>query len=603
MFVTAESSKLKEGSSSAVYVYRLTADGKLGSWLGTEFEGIVAKFKYIKPKNLVCRYLWTKDSDMLKGSIQTLKIDDQEISRLAALAKTAGVPGLESWVSKNEGAGEGQSKHDGGGGGGGGSGGEAFNKLCEPVQITAGAGMEVIKAITRFSTKQQQRPRLASAPVAAKTRNATKKTNSTSFGAKRRLLKQLLQHQHRQKYDSGDATTRMWSLVPEPIFVNFETAAVATREEGKKRKKKKSNLPNVFGGGGKKRMNRAFRKWVAVQEWRRLSLTVKSPSSLLTKETKNHPLVEGIRLKPSYLRLMRLSSFARPMDTYVVIKPCVYVKPSQQHILRHLNNSNKHGLVQVSENVCFPVKRQTERPTWNCCRRVLLPELSRQFKIGMDTVLFFQVFAKSNLMGDQEIARARVPLKDIRQDEKLMSIPLVLKSPSEGERVAMILQRARVPPRHKTVFFISKRPNVLTLVADAREKRNLGGRDTQGQALGQEIIDRALNELQRQFKNTPQKEVPEEIKRVGININDCTQIWWNSNAESADAFNERLDNLAKHLGYDALRPNMMMIHEVNVDSGYVTFALHQGFLQEVYMQGRSRQPTRALRKPPTRLAL
>mmetsp|Transcript_31403 Transcript_31403/g.44007 ORF Transcript_31403/g.44007 Transcript_31403/m.44007 type:complete len:554 (+) Transcript_31403:142-1803(+) len=346
---------------------------------------------------------------------------------------------------------------------------------------------------------------------------------------------------------------------------------------------------------------------------------------------------------------MRLSSFARPMDTYVVIKPCVYVKPSQQHILRHLNNSNKHGLVQVSENVCFPVKRQTERPTWNCCRRVLLPELSRQFKIGMDTVLFFQVFAKSNLMGDQEIARARVPLKDIRQDEKLMSIPLVLKSPSEGERVAMILQRARVPPRHKTVFFIrhgesiwneaqrdmdlgtmfsqtdhglnevglmqalalqhkiqvaseaddvgmmkalapttrhqkflsaflnsdsllsspltralqtamvalalhphtirSKRPNVLTLVADAREKRNLGGRDTQGQALGQEIIDRALNELQRQFKNTPQKEVPEEIKRVGININDCTQIWWNSNAESADAFNERLDNLAKHLGF------------------------------------------------------
>jgi len=146
-----KSSKLKEGSSSAVYVYRLTADGKLGSWLGTEFEGIVAKFKYIKPKNLVCRYLWTKDSDMLKGSIQTLKIDDQEISRLAALAKTAGVPGLESW-SKNEGAGEGQSKHDGGGGGGGGSGGEAFNKLCEPVQITAGAGMEVIKAITRFST-------------------------------------------------------------------------------------------------------------------------------------------------------------------------------------------------------------------------------------------------------------------------------------------------------------------------------------------------------------------------------------------------------------------------------------------------------------------
>jgi len=64
----------------------------------------------------------------------------------------------------------------------------------------------------------------------------------------------------------------MWSLVPEPIFVNFETAAVATREEGKKRKKKKSNLPNVFGGGGKKRMNRAFRKWVAVQEWRVVAL-------------------------------------------------------------------------------------------------------------------------------------------------------------------------------------------------------------------------------------------------------------------------------------------------------------------------------------------
>jgi len=386
-----------------------------------------------------------------------------------------------------------------------------------------------------------------------------------------------------------------------------------------------------------------------------VSLTVKSPSAVPKEaitEVSKSPLVQGIKLSPIFVKLLRISGLARPMDTYVVIKACVAVKSKQRHILRHLQTNIKNGVVQVSEDVAWPVKRQATKPIWNSVRRVLVPQLSDEFRMGMKPLLFFQLFAKSNLIKDQEIGRLSVPLSKFKPGVA-MSMPLALKVSSgrweTNGGCAVVLQQVNPPPRHKTVFFIrhgesvwneaqsnldlgtmfsqtdhglnqtglmqaialqhkikqaaeadnleemkklapterhqkflsaflnsdslftspltralqtamvslakhpftvrSKRPNVLTLVSDAREKRNLGGRDTQGQALGQDIVDRALRELSRLFYGTPTREIPPEIRKVGINVNDCTQIWWNTNAESAERFVQRLDSLAMHLGY------------------------------------------------------
>jgi len=793
----------EEKKDEPAVVYKIT-NGKLGSWLGDRFEGIVAKIKYINATNTVCRYIWQDQTRSLKGSIQPIKTDVQDICRLAVLARSAGVPGLEDWEPRD-------SLED------------SEIDLAEP--LMAKDAEEVFAAVGRLSQLRRQNaqrrygifrrpprpvykhrrthaqsfclgspkddqnrksvesktsgsPRRSSAVVPvlsvpplrpkggenagkgaasrrtksiaelfndvpetpstprqsslSATLSTNSKINSGSKGWERlrirfktnkpktaKDLRRRINAEAMWKHDSSPDSSNPSLLSPNPSGVGEKTPKLfeivkkiaggarlrlkklgwgSTRQtspsltmwppsprplEGTGRKRGSSQGSDTSVGGAGPGDVDFFQKWIQVQEIRRLSQTVRGPllpplpsaHPLLDGRVfgggdtsprrpsprgtgiEKHPLVEGIRLYPMYLRLLRLETLDKPMDCYVKIKACVAVKSKQRHILRHLESNIKQGVVQVSEDVKWPVRQQATMPTWNCTRRLLVPELSPEFKMGMRTLLFLQVFSRSktNLIKDYEVGRVSVPLSRIKEGKDTF-IHLSLKlskqqSTLEGAPTdcGVWMRWIKPPPRHKTVFFVRhgesvwneaqrdydlrtmlrhtdhglnqtglmqalalqhkiklasdadsvmkmkmvaptvrhskflsaflnseslfsspltralqtaivalahhphatrcKNPNVLTLLAAAREKRNLGGRDSQGQATGQEIIRRARAELERLFEGTPRGVIPSEIKKIGVNVNDCTSVWWNTSPESSEKFQQRLDDLAMNIGY------------------------------------------------------
>ena len=87
----------------------------------------------------------------------------------------------------------------------------------------------------------------------------------------------------------------------------------------------------------------------------------------------------------------------------------------------------------------------------------------------------------------------------------------------------------------------------IELIATARERRNFGGFDSQGKAIGGEIIERSKREFADLYHHGVPTFVHQTLKVV--DVNDCTYPWWNSNKESIESFARRMKSFCEHISH------------------------------------------------------
>eukprot|EP00429_Kryptoperidinium_foliaceum_P047878 CAMPEP_0176110114 /NCGR_PEP_ID=MMETSP0120_2-20121206/55291_1 /TAXON_ID=160619 /ORGANISM="Kryptoperidinium foliaceum, Strain CCMP 1326" /LENGTH=342 /DNA_ID=CAMNT_0017444315 /DNA_START=68 /DNA_END=1096 /DNA_ORIENTATION=+ len=91
----------------------------------------------------------------------------------------------------------------------------------------------------------------------------------------------------------------------------------------------------------------------------------------------------------------------------------------------------------------------------------------------------------------------------------------------------------------------------LVLLKEARESKNIGGADSTGVAVGQEIRDRVEDELRMLYEEdgeTVQNEAVEEFRRMALDVSDVEEPWWGGYlGDSEDHLHERIDALMSRL--------------------------------------------------------
>eukprot|EP01062_Namystynia_karyoxenos_P023820 TRINITY_DN19236_c0_g1_i2.p3 TRINITY_DN19236_c0_g1~~TRINITY_DN19236_c0_g1_i2.p3 ORF type:complete len:338 (+),score=76.70 TRINITY_DN19236_c0_g1_i2:1691-2704(+) len=81
----------------------------------------------------------------------------------------------------------------------------------------------------------------------------------------------------------------------------------------------------------------------------------------------------------------------------------------------------------------------------------------------------------------------------------------------------------------------------------AREKRNFGGKDTTGTAVGEGILQRFAAETAELYPWDP--DVPKRLLSAGVDVSAVRHRWWDERAEKKAGFTERLDELTNQLRY------------------------------------------------------
>eukprot|EP01062_Namystynia_karyoxenos_P037336 TRINITY_DN2717_c0_g1_i9.p1 TRINITY_DN2717_c0_g1~~TRINITY_DN2717_c0_g1_i9.p1 ORF type:complete len:2514 (+),score=494.95 TRINITY_DN2717_c0_g1_i9:447-7544(+) len=91
----------------------------------------------------------------------------------------------------------------------------------------------------------------------------------------------------------------------------------------------------------------------------------------------------------------------------------------------------------------------------------------------------------------------------------------------------------------------TRRP--LWLTRWAREKRNVGGRDTTGVAYGADIVKRIRTQTERLYAGSPQEAA--RLMECGIDVSEVPMKWWDESAEAKDAFRARIAELTGVMRY------------------------------------------------------
>uniref|UniRef100_A0A7S3Z7A3 SH3 domain-containing protein n=1 Tax=Lotharella globosa TaxID=91324 RepID=A0A7S3Z7A3_9EUKA len=124
--------------------------------------------------------------------------------------------------------------------------------------------------------------------------------------------------------------------------------------------------------------------------------------------------------------------------------------------------------------------------------------------------------------------------------ERFMEADAVYSSP-----LTRALQTAVIALQHHPKLRDPR--STLKVLSSARERRNFGGRDTQGKRKGDEIVRRLymkLCKLYEMYGGTPKT-----VEEVKVDYNDATDEWWDKSRESDEEFDARLDHLMAHLQY------------------------------------------------------
>lgn len=90
----------------------------------------------------------------------------------------------------------------------------------------------------------------------------------------------------------------------------------------------------------------------------------------------------------------------------------------------------------------------------------------------------------------------------------------------------------------------------IVLMSAAREKKNLGGLDSQGAACGAHLIQRALNETRTLYKDKQDQGMPAIFRKLRFDVQEVQEEWWSkSSSDSEAAMEERLNDFMSQLLY------------------------------------------------------
>mmetsp|Transcript_41223 Transcript_41223/g.66999 ORF Transcript_41223/g.66999 Transcript_41223/m.66999 type:complete len:869 (+) Transcript_41223:313-2919(+) len=115
---------------------------------------------------------------------------------------------------------------------------------------------------------------------------------------------------------------------------------------------------------------------------------------------------------------------------------------------------------------------------------------------------------------------------------------------------------------------------VLKVLASARERRNFGGRDTQGKRKGNDILVRLQHKLERLYKLYGG--VPEDVEAIEVDYNDASDEWWDKKKESDEDFATRLNHLISHLIFSEEENIILVSHS------FLIRGIFQQFLGETF---------------------
>jgi len=91
----------------------------------------------------------------------------------------------------------------------------------------------------------------------------------------------------------------------------------------------------------------------------------------------------------------------------------------------------------------------------------------------------------------------------------------------------------------------------LVLVKEAREQKNLGGKDSTGVAVGADIPVRAVADMEQIYQDVDERQREQalkEVKRVRMDTSGVTEKWWGDiYGDDGNRTDERCDKLAEHL--------------------------------------------------------
>jgi len=97
------------------------------------------------------------------------------------------------------------------------------------------------------------------------------------------------------------------------------------------------------------------------------------------------------------------------------------------------------------------------------------------------------------------------------------------------------------------LFNPSKQHTKLRLMANAREKRNAGGRDSSGQAVGPAIRQRVLDTLKPNFSESDWKKL--QFEKTAFDTEEVDTKWWIDHKEPDEDVFKRMDELMWQLRY------------------------------------------------------
>jgi broad specificity phosphatase PhoE len=105
----------------------------------------------------------------------------------------------------------------------------------------------------------------------------------------------------------------------------------------------------------------------------------------------------------------------------------------------------------------------------------------------------------------------------------------------------------------------------LVLMANAREKQNLGGFDSKPQKIGSDVVKRALDELVLLYQDEQAqqgvKHMVEDFKNLKFDTREVEDRWWNNvSAESDQQLKARLDEFMAQLKYSPHRTIVVVGH-------------------------------------------
>jgi len=95
---------------------------------------------------------------------------------------------------------------------------------------------------------------------------------------------------------------------------------------------------------------------------------------------------------------------------------------------------------------------------------------------------------------------------------------------------------------------VCKRLGKFRLLPQAREKRNLGGKDTSGVACGEEIMMRVHEELLKMGPHITEEKALELLAQK-VDISECNSRWWNDNMELEETVLARMKDFLAQLQF------------------------------------------------------